>query len=151
MHGPAGDCMKAFFVIVTNHKEQHFFFNTEYIIQQYNAAKLETRKVKVPRHNYFKKLDDFIDRIMYDYWRNVSRDCENESVDPTPCPVPDINKLSKYPNLPVTETPITNTENSKRREVDDYHPRALSEQVHKKNEINRYIYIYIYILLKKVL
>ena len=137
--------MKAF---VTNRKEHNFFFNTEYI-QQYNAAKLETRKVKVPGHNYFKTLDDFIDRIMYDYWRNVSRDCENESVDPTPCPVPDINKLPKYPYLPVAETPITNTENSKRREVDDYHPRALSEQVHKKNEINRYIYIVKESLVKK--
>ena len=66
--GPAGDCMKAF---VTNRKEQQFFFNTEYT-QQYNAAKSETRKVKVPGHNYFKKLDDFT-RILYDYWRNVSR------------------------------------------------------------------------------
>ena len=61
--------MKAF---VTNRKEQQFFFNTEYI-QQYSASKLETRKVKVPGHNYFKELDDFIDRNMYDYWRNVSR------------------------------------------------------------------------------
>ena len=58
--GPAGDCMKAF---VTNRKEQQFFFNTEYI-QQYNAAKSETRKVKVPGHNYFKKLDDFIESCM---------------------------------------------------------------------------------------
>ena len=33
--------------------------------------------------------------------------CENESVDPTPCPVPDINKLPKYHYLPVAETPIT--------------------------------------------
>ena len=48
--GPTGDCMKAF---VTNRKEQQFFFNTEYT-QQYNAAKSETRKVKVPGHNYFK-------------------------------------------------------------------------------------------------
>ena len=45
--GPAGDCMKAF---VTNRKEQQFFFNTEYI-QQYYAAKWETRKVKVPGNN----------------------------------------------------------------------------------------------------
>ena len=51
-------------------------------------------------------------------------------------PVPDINTLPKYHYLPVVETPITNTENGKRREVDDYHPRALSKQVHKKNEIN---------------
>lgn len=53
--GPAGDCMKAF---VTNRKQQQFFFSTEYI-QQYNAAKSETRKVKVPGHNYLKKLDDY--------------------------------------------------------------------------------------------
>ena len=53
--------MKAF---VTNRKEQQFFFfNTEYI-QQYKAAKWETRKVKVPGHNCFKKLDDFIESCM---------------------------------------------------------------------------------------
>ena len=62
--------------------------------------------------------------------------CENESVDPTPRPVPDINKLPKYHYLPVAETPITNTDDGKRREVDDYHPRARLKQVHKKNEIN---------------
>ena len=60
--------------------------------------------------------------------------CENESVDPTPRPVPDINKLPKYHYLTVAETSITNTDNSKRREVDDY--RARSKRVHKKNEIN---------------
>ena len=54
--GPASDCMKAF---VTNRKEQQFFFSTEYI-QQYYATKSETRKVKVPGNNYFKKLGDFI-------------------------------------------------------------------------------------------
>ena len=58
--GPACDFMKAF---VTNRKEQQFFFNTEYI-QQYNAAKSETRKVKVSGHIYFKKLDDFIESCM---------------------------------------------------------------------------------------
>ena len=60
--------------------------------------------------------------------------CENESVDPTPRPVPDINKLPKYHYLPVEKTPITNIDDSKRREVDDY--RARSKRVHKKNEIN---------------
>ena len=60
--------------------------------------------------------------------------CENESVDPTPRPVPDINKLPKYHYLPVEKTPITNTDDSKRRELDDY--RARSKRVHKKNEIN---------------
>ena len=120
--GPTGDCMKAF---VTNRKEQQFFFNTEYI-QQYNAAKSETRKVKVPGHNYFKKLDDFIEscmttgEIFHEY-------CENESVDPTPRPVPDINKPPKYHYLPVAETPTTNTDGSKRREVDDYHPSPQKE------------------------
>ena len=119
---------------VTNRKEQKFFFNTEYI-QLNNAAKSETRKVKVPGHNYFKKLDDFIEscmttgEIFHEY-------CENESVDPTPRPVPDINKPPKYHYLPVAETPITNTDDGKRREVDDYHPRARLKQVHKKNEIN---------------
>ena len=62
--------------------------------------------------------------------------CENESVDPTPRRVPDINKLPKHHYLPVAETPVTNTENGKRREVDDYHPKARSKQVHKKNDIN---------------
>ena len=42
--------MKAF---VTKRKEQQFFLNTKYI-QQYNAAKSDKRKVKVPGHNYFK-------------------------------------------------------------------------------------------------
>ena len=60
--------------------------------------------------------------------------CENESVDPTPRPVPGINKLPKYHCLPVAETPITNTDDSKRRAVDDY--RSRSKLVHKKNEIN---------------
>ena len=47
--GPAGDCMKAF---VTKRKEQQFSLNTK-CIQQYNAAKSDKRKVKVPGHNYF--------------------------------------------------------------------------------------------------
>ena len=55
-------------------------------------------------------------------------------MDPTPRPVPDINKLPKYHYLPVEKTPITNIDDSKRREVDDY--RARSKRVHKKNEIN---------------
>ena len=62
--------------------------------------------------------------------------CENDAVDPTPRPVPDINKLPKYHYLPVAETPITNTDDTKRREVDDYHLRACLKQVHEKNEIN---------------
>ena len=103
--GPTGDCMKAF---VTNRKEQQFFFNTEYI-QQYNAAKSETRKVKVPGHNYFKKLDDFIESCMIT-GEMFHEYCENESVDPTPRPVPGINKLPKYHYLPVAETSITNTD-----------------------------------------
>ena len=53
---------------------------------------------------------------------------------PTPRPVPDISKLPKYHYLPVEKTRITNTDDSKRREVDDY--RARSKRVHKKNEIN---------------
>ena len=53
---------------------------------------------------------------------------------PTPRPVPDISKLPKYHYLPVEKTRITNTDDSKRREVDGY--RARSKRVHKKNEIN---------------
>ena len=45
-------------------------------------------------------------------------------------------KLPKYHYLPVAETPITNTDDGKRREVDDYHPGARSKQVHKNNEVN---------------
>ena len=78
--------MKAF---VTNRNEQRFFFNTEYI-QQYNAAKWETRKVKVPGHNYFKKLDDFMEWCMIT-GEMFHEYCENESVDSTLHPVPDIN------------------------------------------------------------
>ena len=128
------NAMDQLVTVWTNNKEQQFFFNTEYI-QQYNATKPETRKVKVPGHSFFKKLDDFIEscittgEMFHEY-------CENESVDPTPRPVPDINKLPKYHYLPVAETPITNTDDGKRREVDDYHPRARLKQVHKKNEIN---------------
>ena len=55
--------------------------------------------------------------------------CENESMDPTPRPVPDINKLPKYHYLPVAEPPITNADDGKRREVEDYHPRARLKQV----------------------
>ena len=67
--------------------------------------------------------------------------CENESVDPTPRPVPDINKLPKYHYLPVAETPITNTDDSKRREVDDY--RARSKRVHKKmKSISRIVQVF---------
>ena len=44
--------------------------------------------------------------------------------------------FQKYRYLPVAETPITNTDDGKRREVDDYHPRARLKQAHKKNEIN---------------
>ena len=58
--------------------------------------------------------------------------CENESLDPTPRPVPDINKLPKHHYLPVAETPITNTDDGKRREVEDYHPRARLKQVQKR-------------------
>ena len=42
--------------------------------------------------------------------------------------------FQKYRYLPVAETPITNTDDGKRREVDDYHPRARLKQA--KNEIN---------------
>ena len=82
--------------------------------------------------------------------------CENESVDPTPRPVPDINKLPKYHYLPVAETPITNTDDGKRREVDDYHPRARLKQVQKRmKSISRIVQVFrpfaTDTLLKKVL
>ena len=122
--------MKAF---VTNRKEQQFFFQYR-IYSVIQSCKVGDKKSKSPRTQLFQKIR-WLHRIVYDYWRNVSY-CENESVDPTPRPVPDINKLPKYHYLPVAETPITNTDDGKRREVDDYHPRARLKQVHKKNEIN---------------
>ena len=63
-------------------------------------------------------------------------------MDPTPCPVPDINKLPKYHYLPVAETPITNTDDGKRREVEDYHPRArlnIEDSASVQTFCNRYI------------
>ena len=93
------------------------------------------RKVKVPGHNCFKKLDDFIESCMIT-GEMFHEYCENESVYPTPRPVPDINKFPKYHYLPDAETPTTNTDDGKRREVDDYHPRARLKQIRKKNEIN---------------
>ena len=58
--GPAGDCMKA---LVTNKRDQQFFFNTEYL-QKYNAAKSEKKKVQVPGHHFFKKIDSIISTCM---------------------------------------------------------------------------------------
>ena len=129
------NAMDQLVTVRTKNKEQQFFFNTEYI-QQYNATKPETRKVKVPGHSFFKKLDDYFIESCIITGEMFHEYCENESVDPTPGPVPDINKLPKYHYLPVAETPITNTDHGKRREVDDYHPRARLKQAHKKNEIN---------------
>ncbi|CAH3131899.1 unnamed protein product, partial [Pocillopora meandrina] len=90
---------------------------------------------RIDGQNYFKKLDDLIESCMIT-GEMFHEYCENESVGPTPRPVPDINKLPKYHYLPVAEIPITNTDDGKRREVDDYHPRARLKQAHKKNEIN---------------
>ena len=77
-------------------------------------------------------------------------------MDPTPRPVPDITKLPKYHYLPVAETPITNTDDGKRREVDDYHPRARLKQVQKRmKSISRIVQVFrpfaTDTLLKKVL
>ena len=124
--------MKAF---VTNRKEHNFFFNTEYI-QQYNAAKLETRKVKVPGHNYFKKLDDFMESCMIT-GEMFHEYCENESVDSTPLQF-QTSTIPKHHYPPVAETPITNTDEGKRREVDDYHPRAPTFKASLQKEWNQY-------------
>ena len=129
--GPAGDCMKAF---VTNRKEQQFLFNTEYI-QQYNASKSEARKGKVRGHISFKKLDDFIESCMIT--GEMSHEyCEMSQWIP---PFVQFQKSTNFQSitiLPVAEIPITNADDGKRREVDDCHPRARSQRVHKKNEIN---------------
>ena len=51
--------------------------------------------------------------------------------------------FQKYHYLPVAETPITNTDDGKRREVDDSHPRARLKQVHKKmKSISRIVQVF---------
>ena len=116
--GPAGDSMKAF---LTNSKEKQFFFNTKEL-HEYNAGKSEKKKEQVPGHNYFKKLD------------SISKSCitsgemfheyrVDQSVPPTPRPLPDTSKLPKFHYLPVKETPTLDNEGIE-READDFHPRA---------------------------
>ena len=114
--GPAGDCMKA---SVTNKRDQQFFFNTEYL-QKYNAAKSEKKKVQVPGHHFFKKIDSIISKwisgeMFHEY-------CVDQTVPPlTPRPVPDVSKprLPKVHYLPLVDTPCTK-ENGERRKVDDF-------------------------------
>ena len=104
---------------VTNRKEQQFLFNTEYI-QQYNALKSEARKGKVPGHIFFKKLDDFIESCM------ITGEMFHEYCDMSQW-IPPFVQFQKSTNfqsitiLPVAETPITNADDAKRREVDDCH------------------------------
>ncbi|CAB4032480.1 RNA-directed DNA polymerase from transposon X-element, partial [Paramuricea clavata] len=128
--GPAWDCMKAF---VTKKNDQQFFFNTEYL-HKYNAGKSEKKKVQVPGHHYFKKIDSIIatctsSREMFHEY------CVDQPVPPTPRPVPDITKLPKFHYLPLEDTPIRK-ENGNRREVDDFHPRARLRALHKEKAIN---------------
>ena len=116
--GTAGDCMKA---LVTNKRHQQFFFNTEYL-QKYNATKSEKKKVQVPGHHYFKKIDSIIStsmisgEIFHEY-------CVDQTVPPTPRPDSDISKLPKFHYLQLVDTPCTK-ENGERREVDGFQPRA---------------------------
>ena len=114
-------------------KNSSFFFNTE-CIQQYNASKSEARKVKVPGHNFFKKLDDFIESCMIT--EEMFHIVKMSQWIPPLVQLQTSTNFQKYYYLLVAETPITSTDDGKRREVDDYHPRARLKQVHKKNEIN---------------
>ena len=92
------NAMDQLVTVWTNHKEQQFFFNTEYI-QQYNAAKPESKKMR------------WLYKIMYDYWRNVSRaDCENESVDPSSRH----QQTSKVSLSACCRNTLTNTDDSKK-------------------------------------
>ena len=81
------------------------------------------------------KLDDFIEsclitgEMFHEY-------CEMSQWIPPLVQFQTSDKLESITILSVAETPITNTDDGKRREVDDYHPRARLKQVHKKNEIN---------------
>ncbi|CAB4020533.1 RNA-directed DNA polymerase from transposon X-element, partial [Paramuricea clavata] len=128
--GPAGDCMKAF---VTKKNDQQFFFNTEYL-HKYNAGKSEKKKVQVPGHHYFKKIDSIIATCMSS-GEMFHEYCVDQAVPPTPRPVPDITKLPKFHYLPLQDTPIRK-ENGNRREVDDFHPRARLRALHKEKAIN---------------
>ena len=111
--------MKA--ALVTNKRDQQFFFNTEYL-QKYNATKSEKKKVQVPGHHYFKKIDSIIStsmisgEIFHEY-------CVDQTVPPTPRPDSDISKLPKFHYLQLVDTPCTK-ENGERREVDGFQPRA---------------------------
>ncbi|CAB3986840.1 RNA-directed DNA polymerase from transposon X-element [Paramuricea clavata] len=127
--GPAGDCMKAF---VTKKNDQQFFFNTEYL-QKY-AGKSEKKKVQVPGHHYFKKIDSIIATCMSS-GEMFHEYCVDQAVPPTPRPVPDITKLPNFHYLPLEDTPIRK-ENGNRREVDDFHPRARLRALHKEKAIN---------------
>ena len=128
--GPAGDCMKA---LVTNKRDQQFFFNTEYL-QKYNAAKSEKKKVQVPGHHYFKKIESIISmctisgEMFHEY-------CVDQTVPPTPCPVSDISELPKFHYLPLVDTPCTK-ENGERREVDDFQPRDRLRALYKEKAID---------------
>ena len=91
--------MKAF---VTNRKEY---------IQQYKAAKWETRKVKVPGHNCFKKLDDFIESCMIT--GEMFHIVKMSQWTPPLVQFQTSTNVQKYHYLPVAGTPITNTDDGK--------------------------------------
>lgn len=128
--GPAGDCMKAF---VTNKKDKQFFFNTEYL-NAYNAGKSEKKREQVPGHHYFQKLDNLSTTRMTS-GEMFHEYCFDQSVPPTPRPVPDTSKLPKHQYLPLGDTP-TLKENGNRREADDFHPRARLKALHKEKVID---------------
>lgn len=127
--GPAGDCMRVF---VTNTKEKQFFFNTKQL-QEYNAGKSEKKK-QVPGHNYFKKLDD-ISRTCITSGEMFHEYRADQSVLPTPRPLPDTSKLPKFHYLPVKDTPTLDKEGIQ-READDFHPRTRLRALHKEKAIN---------------
>ena len=97
----------------------------------YSKYLFEIHKILASALNFFKTFAGSLAVLLLEKWFTS---IVKMSQCPTPRPVPDISKLPKYHYLPVEKTRITNTDDSKRREVDDY--RARSKRVHKKNEIN---------------
>ena len=73
----------------------------------------EKKKQQVPGHNYFKKLDD-ISRTCITSGEMFHEYRADQSVSPTPRPLPDTSKLPKFHYLPVKDTPTLDKEGIQR-------------------------------------
>ena len=62
----------------------------------------------------------------------------DQSVSPTPVPLPDTSKLPKFLYLPVKDTPTLDKEGIQ-KEADDFHPKARLKALHKEKAIHTYI------------